>query len=158
MTEEILSHLAELAGEHARNVLVELQQNLMPSWVLIDKSGAFHIEATPWKNQVEKDLARVFMRQQMRQLGVRAYSLVVEAWAAVAPEGWKPGDPHLPSSQHPDRREVVIAFATDGESIQWRQWATRRNHLEQVVALEKTDFDGSKTSSWMTNLLSKPII
>jgi hypothetical protein len=106
---------------------------------------------------LEKDAMAAMMRTVMRKLDIVAYSLVVEAWAAQAPKGWKEGEPHIPSAEHPDRKEVVIAFATDGKHIEWRQWETKRNHLEQVVALEPTDFDGAQATSWMTKLLKSPV-
>ncbi|HEX4714876.1 MAG TPA: hypothetical protein VH164_08125, partial [Ktedonobacteraceae bacterium] len=152
MTKEQLSHLADLAGEHARAVLVELGHDMMPCWAMIDRKGKTHIMGTPWQNQGEKDAMAALMRAEMRKLDVVAYSLVVEAWAAQAPKGWKEGEPHIPSSEHPDRKEVVIAFATDGEHIEWRQWETKRNRAGEVIALERTDFDGVQATSWMTKL------
>jgi hypothetical protein len=153
MTKEQLSHLADLAGEHARAVLVELGHDMMPCWLMIDRQGKSHIMGTPWQSQGEKNAMAALMRAEMRKLDVVAYSLVVEAWSAQAPKGWKEGEPHTPSSEHPDRKEVVIAFATDGKQIEWRQWAIKRNWVEEVVALEPTDFDGSQAISWMTKLL-----
>jgi hypothetical protein len=153
MTKEQLSALADLAGEHARTVLVELGQDMMPCWLMIDRKGKAHIQGTPWRNQMEKDAMAAMMRLEMRKLGVVAYSLVVEAWTAHAPKGWKEGEPHIPSSEHPDRKEVVIAFATDGEQIEWRQWETKRDQTGKVIVLERTDFDGVQATSWMTGLL-----
>jgi hypothetical protein len=153
MDKEILSRLAEMAGEHARIVMIGLQQELMPQWVLINDKGGMDIVGTPWRDDLQKDVIAEIMRQRMHDDNIQAYSVVVEAWAAQAPKGWKAGDPHIPSSEHPDRREVVIAFATDGQQVEWRQWATKRDQTGEVIALEPTDFDGAQASSWMTGLL-----
>jgi hypothetical protein len=45
--------------------------------------------------------------------------LISEAWMAKAPAGWKPGQPHTPASQAPDRQEVVVAHIVhdDGTTL-----------------------------------------
>jgi hypothetical protein len=152
---ELLSRLADLAGEHAKRVLVDLGQPLMPQWVLVDARGGCDIVGTPWRDDQEKELTIERLRNEMRKRKVKAYSLVIEAWTAVAPKGWKEGEPRMPNWQRPDRREVVIAFATDGKSIQWRQWMIKRDWHDHVVALEPIPFEGdAKPSSWMSELLS----
>jgi hypothetical protein len=151
-SEEMLSTMLELAGEHAKYVLVDLGLSLMPQWVLVDAGGA-HVIGTPWRDDQEKEFMTERLRDDMRKRKVLAYSLVIEAWAATAPPGWKEGEPRMPNWKRPDRREMVIAFATDGREIQWRGWAIKRNHLERVSALEPADFDGAQLSSWMTDLL-----
>jgi hypothetical protein len=157
MNKELLSKLADLAGDHARIVLIKMQMDLMPSWILIDEKGACEVVGTPWLNPEQKEAAARVMRKRMRKQKTVAYSLVVEAWAAQAPPGWKEGDPRTPNEKRPDRQEVVIAFATDGKRIEWRHWATRRDYLERVVALEPTPFDGAAASSWMTELLKSSV-
>jgi hypothetical protein len=150
---ELLSNLADLAGEHAKRVLVDLGQRLMPQWVLVDAKGA-HVIGTPWRDDREKELMIERMRKEMRKRKVTAYSLVVEAWAAAAPPGWKEGEPRMPNWKRPDRREVVVAFATDGKSIEWRHWAIKRDWQDHVCALEPMPFDGDpQPTSWMTELL-----
>jgi hypothetical protein len=113
MKKELLTNLADLAGEHAKRVLVDLGQRLMPQWVLVNARGGCDIVGTPWRDDREKELVTERMRKEMRKRKVTAYSLVIEAWAAAAPPGWKEGDPRTPNWQRPDRREVVVAFATD---------------------------------------------
>jgi hypothetical protein len=153
MTKEQLSQLADLAGEHARMVLVDLGQDMMPCWLMIDRKGEAHIVGTPWRDEMEKDAMAAQMRAEMRRLDVVAYSLVVEAWAAQAPPGWKPGEPHIPSELAPNRKEVVIAFATDGNDIEWREWETKRNPAGEVIALEPVSMEDQGPVSWMTELL-----
>jgi hypothetical protein len=157
MKKELLTKLADLAGEHANRVLVDLGQRLMPQWVLIDAQGGCDIVGTPWRNGHEKELTVERMRKEMRKRKVLAYSLVIEAWAAVAPPGWKEGEPRMPNWQRPDRREVVVAFATDGKSIEWRHWAIKRDWQDHVRALEPMPFEGdAQPTSWMTELLKSP--
>jgi hypothetical protein len=158
MKKELLTKLADMAGEHAKRVLVDLgHQSLMPQWVLVDAKGA-RIIGTPWRDDQEKEQMIERMRKEMRKRKVTAYSLVVEAWAAVAPPGWKEGEPRMPNWQRPDRREVVVAFATDGKEIAWRQWIIKRDWQDHVRTLEPMPFKGdAQPTSWMTELLKSPV-
>jgi hypothetical protein len=155
MTKEELSRLVEVAGEHARMVLIRLRQQMMPQWVMVNQGGYLDIMATPWRNDREKMVFAHGLRKYMRERRIQAYSVVVEAWAAVAPKGWKPGEPHMPNWMNPERREVVIALATDGKEIEWRQWAVQRDYEDNVRALEPTELpEGRIARTWMTKLLS----
>jgi len=50
---------------------------------------------------------------------------------------------------------MVIAFATDGTTTEWRRWETKRDWNERVVALQEQPFDGAAPESWMNKLLGK---
>lgn len=148
--------LISLAEQQARNVLLVLHQPLMPTWVIIDKHGRPHICGTPWENDREKYLAGLAMKLQMRKLGAKAYSFITEAWCAQAPKDWDPDTP-LPEKDRamnqPDRLEVVIAFATDGDQCEWRRWTIRRNWNEQIICLEPAQDNFEKPEGWIAELL-----
>jgi hypothetical protein len=149
-----LTQLVELAGRHAESVLIGLGEDLMVTWLMVDADGkTTHILGTPWKDDLEKELTRLAIRAYIRVHKITAYSLVTECWAASAPKGWKPGEPHIRSSEHPDRVEIVIAVATNGKETLWRKWLIKRDSNERVVKLEPEEMDGAKVSSWMTDLL-----
>lgn len=148
-----LTQLVELAGEHAERVMIELGDDLMATWLMVDADDKTHIIGTPWKDDLEKELARIAMHAYIRVHKIKAYSLVTECWAAAAPKGWKPGEPHIEARKHPERVEIVIAVATDGKETVWRKWLTKRDWNERVIKLEPEDMDGTQASSWMTELL-----
>jgi hypothetical protein len=150
-----LTQLVEFAGEHAQRVLIGLNKPLVPAWVMVDAKGKVEIVGTPWRNDIEKTIMVAAMRLGMRKNGIVAYSLVVEAWAASAPPGWKEGDPHVPPAEDPKRREIVVALATDGKETVWRQWVMHRDYNEQVVKLEPEPMKAEQATSWMAGLLNR---
>ena len=154
MEKSILLDLVKLAGQQARVVMVGLQQPLMPSWLYVDRQDRMHIVGTPWESNDAKEGAARHVRWIMRKDQAVAYSLVTEAWTATQPEGWKPDQPiEVAPRDRPDRKEVVIAFATDGEHIEWKRWAIKRDWTERVVALEEEAFEEGPLESWLTQLL-----
>lgn len=154
--EHIVDTLIKLAEQQVHNVLLVLRQPLMPSWVIIDKDGQPHIRATPWRSDREKALAAIFLKLQIRARKAQAYSFVTEAWAAEAPEGFDDINTPLAAKDRPmnraDRREVVIAFATDGHRSEWRQWLIRRDWNGRIITLEPAH-DIDKPEGWIAELL-----
>ena len=155
--EKRLDRMIELAFKHAQQVLLKGKQRaLVPTWVLFDADGKFQIHATPWEDEADKKLAELFIRIQMIQHKTVAYSLVTEAWVAAAPKGWTPDQPRtFPEARlDPERREAVIALACTRTEHRAKSWWIRRNHLEQIAALEPNWLDGDY-QSWLTTLLQE---
>jgi hypothetical protein len=125
----------------------------MPTWVLVDAEDRMDIVGTPWASDVQKHFFVKKMREKMRKDKIQAYSLVTEAWAAIAPRGWEPGEPIVPPSERVDREEVVIVCASDGRETEWRQWTIRRDATERVVALEPRESGSGSFGGWMSELL-----
>lgn len=151
-----LQELVELAGQQARRVILEAKQPLMPSWVLVGPKGQMTILGTPWKDDLEKEMTRYAMRRVIKEKGIVSYSVVTEAWTAVKPNGWTPEkDPdYLRPKDDPERKECVIALATDGKAREFRRWLIKRNHLEQVTDLELVPgLDDGPVLGWMLDLL-----
>ena len=151
-----LKDLVNLAGTHARTVMIGLQQDLVPVWLCIDKDGQPVIIATPWSNDREKALAKRKMKTYMRDHGIDSYSFVTEAWQATVPAGTDLDE--LTESDRPtnraDRIEVVVACATDNAHAEWRMWKTIRNSKGQVVDLERLQTDSEREpEGWMRDML-----
>ena len=150
--------LISLAEQQARNVLLVLRErSLMPTWVIIDKDGQPRIRATPWENDAEKRLAELLIRLEIRSLQARAYSFVTEAWEALAPKDWDPKTP-LPekdrAANRPEREEVVLAFASDGQQRKCCKWVIRRDWNEQIIGLETPVNHAEGTfEGWITEML-----
>jgi hypothetical protein len=155
---DTITKLLDLAEQQARLTLTVLRQDLMPSWVIITGSGEARIIGTPWNNEAEKEATGMYIRAQLRKTNAQAYSFVTEAWMAEAPQDWDPGTP-LPDKDRPaeraDRKEVVIACATDGQRTQWRQWCIVRDWNEQIRQLEPMEIGSGLTESWISDLLKK---
>ena len=151
-----LKKLVDLAGAHARIVMIDLQQDLMPTWVMVDKRGKVNIVGTPWENDQEKILAEKRVKAWMRDHDIVRYSFVLEAWQAVLPAGVDPDN--LSESDRPrnraDRVEVVVACATDDAKAEWRTWKTIRNETGRVIDLEpfRTDSE-AEPEGWMRDML-----
>lgn len=151
--------LLDLAEKHARLILTVLHQDLMPSWVIVTTDGTAIIRGTPWRNDAEKHLAEVFIKGELTKHHASAFSFVSEAWVAGAPQDWDPGTP-MPEADRPanrvDRREVVIAFASNGQDGEMRRWQIMRNWKGEVEHLQReaTD-DWTQLEGWIADLMKK---
>lgn len=146
-----LTQLIDIAESHARHVMIEANRDMIPTWFMIDRSDNLILAGTPWKDLKEKEFILGHIRNFMRKHNIKMYCLIVEAWAATA----LPEDPYQPSSKSPDRREVVMATATDGHSTEWKQWNTKRGDDGKVISLEpEIDLPTDKIISHLSELLN----
>ena len=152
--QEDLETLLEIAGQYARLVMIVLGQNLMPSWTLVTPRGV-RVIATPWRNDREKQAAKLAIKKAIKDLDARAYSCVVEAWAAPAPAGFDPEQEEINEADLPrervDRIECVVAVAVSPVEQVWREWRTMRDWQGKVVALEASAHKGI-SGGWIANL------
>jgi hypothetical protein len=160
--QELLDKLIGLAERQARLVLLELKlPSLMAAWVLMDKAGKCEIVATPWHDELEKQLYANMVRTVMRQKKVVAYSFLTEAWTAtVEPEEWdkESGRPldGLRAGERPDRQEAVIACACSKDSARWKRWRiVREATTERIIDLKEQPWPESEQQpkSWIAEML-----
>jgi hypothetical protein len=158
---EHLDKLNELAGKHARLVLIEFKLALVPTWVLVTRDHKLKLVPTPWQNDAQKYQYTDAVRALMREKDVVFYSFVTEAWTAtVGPGEWdesthRPLD-GLPAGQRPDRQEVVISCACSKELARWKQWRiVREATTERIVDLKEIPFPESQSQpeGWMADML-----
>jgi hypothetical protein len=137
---DTLNHLLDEAERHIHNVLIDQHEDeLLPVCVMAKGDGRF-IAPTPWRSENEKGAMLTLMRHQMQSNGVEAYCVMSEAWIAVQPEDWKPGDDAgPPPSQRPDRQEVVFACASDKTQSIQRMWRIVRGEAGAIVKLDLDD-------------------
>jgi hypothetical protein len=147
-----LEDLLELAEGHARKIILECHQSLPPSWVIVGREAGPNIFTTAWRDDIEKMMARVFLRVQMSRLDAVSYSMITEAWQATVSADEQIT---MPVRKMPKRKEVVIALACDRTRCEYRSWEVKRDWHERVVALEPLPGDYAKMESWMTSLLDK---
>ena len=157
-----LDSLLELAGNHARTVLVEAKQrSMVPTWLLISQNGNVMIVGTPWENDQAKQRVRKLMRAHMKKLGVVAYSFVTEAWqATVEPEEIDRAtmtlfDEMRRPGNRGDREEVVMACAATATEVKWRTWRiVREATTERIVGLKEKPFGSENPpQGWLCEML-----
>lgn len=155
-----LKYLVELAEAQAKTVLVGMQQPLMPSWVIVDRDNSLLITGTPWESQVQKGFAINQIKEQMRKCQAKAYSFLCEAWMATTTEEEHQQDirdnKFVPVRERPERREIVMVYATDGKEQICRRWDIIREPLGAVERLKpyhEKDFS-SGMESWILRELN----
>jgi hypothetical protein len=154
MENKLLQDLVNVAGKHARLVLVEFKMGqLVPSWLILRGDGQVEIFGTPWKNDSEKEHTANMIRKKLKETQAQAYSLVTEAWTAK----WEKGTAkQVRPSDRADRQEVVIALATDGKETVYRRWLMRRDAKGKLLDLEVDDVPMIGAVSWMESLFIEP--
>lgn len=153
--ESLAAALLDLADQQAHLVSLSLQQAVVPSWVIITQSGEARIQATPWKDAHEKELARHFITAELRRCNAQAYSFVCEAWMSKAPKDWNPEEDLSEAERpinRPDRIEVIVALANDGTQTLARRWEIKRDSQGLVCALEPMG-ESTASQGWTAELL-----
>ncbi len=139
-----LTDMLDLAEKHARTVLIERQDDLMPLFDLRDGDGHSYIFGGPFVGQdadevaAFKDMIAETIRQQIIEHKIVAYLFMSEAWMVVRRN--IPGKKLPLPSKCDDRVEIVMAMATDGVDYQHRRWLIKREG-EKCVDL-KLDSEG----------------
>jgi hypothetical protein len=150
-----LEELLELAEQHAQSVIFEQRRQLAPSWILSDGKVKLTL-ATPWGNEAERQLAKLFMRLQVKLNKTIAYSFVSEVWTAAESFEPDPNKAYVEPRKRPDRQEIVLALATDGKLVRTRAWKIIRNWNEAIGKLEPKDMGDGVFTGWMASLLGEP--
>lgn len=147
-----LDDLLKLAEDDARRVIFKQRVQVPPTWFLSDGKRTMSL-ATPWGNDVERELAKMFMRIQVKLYHTVAYSFIAEVWSATQDTA-NPSE--VQPRNRPDRKEMVFALATDGKTIRIRSWDIVRDWNEQIVALEAKESPALGFGGWTCSLLGKP--
>lgn len=126
-----LQRMLDVAGNHARTILVEKQQeSLLPLFDLRDVDGQGYIVGgefrgdTPAEVIAAKDAVAAFVRRLCGEHKIVQYSFLSEAWMIKRKEWIEGVTP--PPSEADDRVEVVIATATDGKDYICQRWLIKR--------------------------------
>lgn len=144
------SSLLEDAITHARSVLINTKSSLLPTFVAATPSGLAVI-ATPWSDSREKRAAGEAVRAYLHQHHATAYSFVSEVWTAQ--QSHDPSVAQLTPSQRSDRKECVLAFATDGLTPVTRLLEIKRFPDGACVALTEEPSLPDAFEGWLLDLL-----
>lgn len=130
-----LSKLLDAAHDQARKILLgKKDEQLCPMWVLVDNQDQWQVIGTPFDGPREKDLVVMLMKQMMEDKNTVAYSFLTEAWFTVLPPGTDVDTAPAPSKS-PDRKEMVLALASDDTDTEFRSWHIKRDKRGRVTAL-----------------------
>lgn len=155
-TQEVLEGLIQLAYAHAKQTILEKGEELPPIWSIWNKQGELEIIATPWRDDTEKQAARIYMGKKMREFGCILYSFVNEAWFADAPPNWRPGDElSVRPVDNPKRREAVIAIAaaiTGGKLS--HSWEIVRDPAGKAIDLVRQP-EAEAAGGWISSMFGR---
>lgn len=108
-----LDDLLRVAEEGARkNLLVHRVRQLLP--VFMTDNGV--VIGLQMGNDLEKQVGLLAVKAKLKEVGARAYAFVGEMWLSTAAAD-RPG---TRAAESPDRREVVLVGATDGDEVKVR--------------------------------------
>jgi hypothetical protein len=132
-----VARMLELAYGQAKNLIVGNKEQIMPVFMVLAGDDSIVFVGTPWHGDDQKNMAIVMLRELMKEHKATAYSFLTEAWVARQPKGWRPGiDPRGPAPMdRPDRKEVVLAMATNGTDTQYKSWDIVRDADGNCVEL-----------------------
>jgi hypothetical protein len=141
-----LKGLVRLAGEHAEKILIkEGQKELLSTYLLLrpgpDDDIEIEVIGCVWRSGFEKQLAILAVKKRAREFGATALSFVAEVWMASRPIARPQFD--LPASEDPQRREVVVAVATNGKDREACCWQIVRNRPGgRIISLVESPIAG----------------
>lgn len=154
-----LEELLDLAEAQARRVLIGTKEELTPMWLMVDAENRVQVVATPWRDNREKHLTVRVMRLSMREQQIVAYTLLVEAWFAVASAKEMGGKEYKgpPPSERADRKEAVCVIGCNraGQSL-FRQWEIVRDKRGRCAELRRLNAPDDKVTSAIFDNLLQP--
>ena len=139
MTAPSLDELLAAAELHARTILIERQEPLIPLFHLSDAEGDGYIVSGDFRGETpdeviqSKDAVAAFVREVIAEHKIVNYSFLSEAWMIVR-QKWTEGV-STPPSESADRIEVVIATAQSRTDYRLRRWRIERDRRGKVVDL-----------------------
>lgn len=153
MSLDVLLELAEKQAHHM--LLVERVKQLVPVFVLVSPRDELSIISCPWENDTEKQIMLAALREAAKGMHAVMLSNLSEAW--VSPS-YGPGVDLTKTTRpslHPERREVVIALATDGTNTKSRIFEIKRDWKGKISQLipETTSDDMAFAGQLIDNIL-----
>lgn len=137
LPELTIEKMLELAHGQAQNLIVGNKEQIMPVFLILTGHDEIMIVGTPWQDDDQKDMAVALLRRMMASHQAKAYSFLTEAWVARQPKGWKIGDPQGSAPKNrPDRKEVVLAMASNGSSTKYKSWDIIRDQDGNCIELK----------------------
>ena len=143
-----LEELIDGGVAHAMRILVEERhKELQPFFHLVLPNDEMALVPVRWANETEKLIVLKGVRHVAKELKATMVMTMSEAWAVAAPDNIKTleaGREWLkkqdPPSESPQRKEIVIICATDGERTICRSLRIVRNrHTQKIDRLDEDE-------------------
>jgi hypothetical protein len=136
----LLQFMVDLGEKHARNILLERHEpELSPIMHFVNARGQHQIVTLVWSDDTEKLLAMAGARNIAHAMNATAMMFMDEMWRA----SYKMQKEYVRPAERPDRREVVLAVATDGIDQVAREWQIVRTRPGgPIMALVDSPLDG----------------
>ena len=145
-----LESMLDRAYTQARRVMIGTNEQLLPAFLIFYQDGTSGVIGTPFQDDTQRQIVAALMREHMRTRNALAYCFVTEGWQATIdrdePLGAKP------IREREEKKEIVIAIATDGVNQKMRQWGIVRDRRGRCKALP-LEHEGAPSVGWVTNLL-----
>jgi predicted exporter len=124
----LLKYLVKRGEDHAREVLVKQQQDLLtPICHAVD--GFDHHYAIVVPMDSDKEAVAAALKAYLARINAKVYSFICAAWESVT---------HTTPSEDPHRREIVCVVATDGVNSRVSRMEVSRRKDGKVKQLKKT--------------------
>lgn len=148
-----LEMLIESGVQHAQRILIEERKpRLSHFYHLVSRDGKSTLIPVAWENEIQKQLTLAGVRAAARTVDAVMAMGIAEGWALHGPPAknreqaneWM--DRVGPPSESPQRQEVVMIFATDGERTIGKMVRMQRDKPGgRIVALVPDEFPSEGT-------------
>ena len=166
MTDEItLEELLETGVKHAHRILLEERhKSLSHFFHFVLRDGRHAMMPIAWNGELEKKIALAQARSAAKELDAVMMMGLSEAWALSPPDGVvhtrEEGRAWMnrvgPPSEHPQRREVVMIFATDGDrTVATLLHMKRDKPGGKLVGLERDEMDPTSVEGRIIEVLPR---
>lgn len=112
---ESLKALAKIALERGVKLFNKLgPDEICPTYFVQDEDGNIFEAKTPFRNDMEKRLYKMAVKESCKQFGAVRYALLTEGWSVER----KVNDPEelRAPKECPDRKEILLVLAEDDET------------------------------------------
>lgn len=124
----LLDTLLDLGIKHVNRVLIQDKADLTPLCHMMNRDGQSEVIGVLWTTELEKMAAAAFLKKKAHEIGAKAVSFMHEAWLYFPTEEDHARSNYKRASQHPDRKECVLIFATDGTHNRFAVYEMKRRH------------------------------
>jgi hypothetical protein len=126
----LLKYLVKRGENHAREVLVKQQQDLLtPICHAVDGFDHHYAIAVPIDS--DKEAVAAALKAYLARINAKVYSFICAAWESVT---------HTTPSEDPNRREIVCVVATDGELARFTNGGQPPQGRQGETTQEDPDF------------------
>lgn len=153
-----LDKMIELAYQQARTIMCHMDRPLVPAFLLVNADDTVEVLGCEMGDDRQRAQLASQLKARMRSSHTIAYSFVTEAWTAIRTAEELTEGP-IRAEDQVDRREIVVALATDGKESRCPSWEIIRDWKGRCIDLALPPFEATERpdsfTGWITQLLEK---